>query len=152
MNKTTRLLIGGGAGAWLGWLFAKRLAERQPRNVHITLKKEGNSCVVHPVDDVEISADLGPVRWIITNPRVGGCGTVKVKIDNWKRRDTPKEDDEEDDNQPPVISVGALERKVKPGQTKIIPALGATLERAEYKYDVLINGNVVLDPIVKLIL
>lgn len=149
MNNTTRLLIGGGAGAWLGWLFGKRLAERKVQDVHITLKKQGNSCVVENVRDVEISADLGPLRWIITNPQVGGCGTVKVKIDNWKRLD--KEEDN-DDPEPPVISVGRLERKVKPGQRMIIPALGATLEPAEYKYDVLINGDVVLDPIVKLIL
>ena len=137
------------SGAWLGWLFGKRLAERKVKDVHITLKKQGNSCVVENVDDVEIAADLGPLRWIITNPQAGGCGTVKVKIGNWKRLDTEEEDD---DTEPPVISVGRLERKVKPGQRMIIPALGATLEPAKYKYDVIVNGDVVLDPIVKLIL
>src|SRR5688572_32514047 len=107
MNKKTGLLFGAGAGAWLGWLFAKQLRERQVKDVHITLKPADSGCGVEPVEDVEISAVLGPMRWIITNPQNAGCGTVKVKIDNWKRLDTTDEDTE-----PPVISVGRLERKV----------------------------------------
>ena len=143
MNRTD-LMIGAGVGAWVGWLIAKHLQNRGVEKVPITLKKVSAGCGVEDVPDVAIKALFGPMQWVITNPKEGGCGTVTVRIGNWKK--------DGEDSEPPVISAGPLERDVKPGKAKTITAAGfPAMEHGEYKYDVIIGTDVVLDPIVKLI-
>jgi hypothetical protein len=142
-RKTAGVLIGGGLGAGAAWLLAKYLLERGVTKVPITLKYDG-TCGVHPVPDVEISGFFGPLQWVITNPSRGGCPNVTVKIANWKR------DGESSD--PPVIGLGRFEKEVAAGHHKTIPAAGfPAMPYGEYKYDILIDDHIVLDPVIKLV-
>jgi hypothetical protein len=144
-KETTGLLFGAGVGALLGWLIGGKVS-REVKKVPITLKKRSDgTCGVEKVPDVEISSFFGPLQWVITNPKNLGCGTVTVRIDNWTKDRQPSE--------PPVITVGNFEREVQPGQHKTIPAAGfPAMEYGDYHYDVLLDGERALDPIVKLVL
>jgi len=145
-KSTVGLIIGGAVGVALVWLFRSKQGGRGVQDVPIRLRRnDDGSCGVDPVPDIELQSFFGPMRWIIANPAEGGCGTVTVRIANWKRG--------ESDSEPPVIPVGPFERSVKPGQHKVLPAAANPLmEYGDYKYDVVVDGDIVLDPIVRLVL
>jgi hypothetical protein len=145
MDNSVVALIGGLVGIGLGWWLATLRRNGRVEKVPIRLKKRSDgTCGVEKVRDVEIKASFGPMLWVIENPEDAGCGTVTVKIGNWRTGGNP--------SAPPVIAGGALERTVQPGQHKTIPAAGSPeMKEGEYHYDVLIGTEVALDPIVKLI-
>jgi hypothetical protein len=147
-RKTTSFLIGAATGIGLAWYYGKLVARGVKRVPIVLRKRDDGSCGVEPVADVELDIfPPEPMLWEITNPSNadGGCGKeVTVKIGGWRKGNT--------ESLPAVLAV-TFERQVMPGQTKPIPALANTLVgKGVYKYNVYIDDQLALDPIVKLIL
>ena len=146
-NKTLGFLIGAVVGA-LAWLYRKKLVDVGVKEVPVVLKhRKDGACGVEKVRDVTLRRTVRePVKWLITNPEHGGCGRrVVVRLDAWRRGDEP--------SAPPVTPEHSFEREVKPGQTKVIPArANRDMADGDYSYDIFIDGERALDPIVKLVL
>lgn len=147
-KKTAGLLIGMAAGLGLAWHY-RGLVARGVKRVPIVLRRRAErGGGVDPVPDVELKLfPPEPMLWDITNPSDedrGGGEAVTVRIDGWRKHGEP--------SMPAVLAV-SFERAVKPGQTKPIPALANIAAGAgEFKYDIYVDGELALDPIVKLVL
>ena len=152
-KKTTGILFGIGAGLSLA-LLIRKLFLREAKEVHLTVRGvPGGGCEIQtPVADVELHKKHGDfVRWIISNPEDGGCGeigeSVVVSVRNWKKNELPAP--------APVFNVLGLARSVKrggPSKTMVGTINPLVEEGGDFKYDVYIDEQNVLDPIVKLVL
>jgi hypothetical protein len=113
--------------------------------------KKGVCGIESAPEEVELRRTKGDeVHWIITNP-TSEPGTpchrpARVCVGRWKRNggDTdPPVDDREN---------GQYCRTVKPGQTKRLPArVKSDAEVGPYEYQILIDGQVAIDPIVRVV-
>src|SRR5262245_48332549 len=145
-KSTVGVIVGAAVGLGVAWLFRDKLRPHGVKEVPITLKRRENGGPgIEDVPDVEVSRRLGPMKWVISNPKDAEWGAVTVRIDRWTRNEVESE--------PPVIPVPPFERTVKPGQQKTLPAAGNPLmPYGDYRYDILIDGQTALDPIVRLVL
>jgi hypothetical protein len=143
------LFVGVGVGAALAYFFRGRLLGTTfPRP--IILKMKNGKCGIEaepaPVTLSKFRDDK--ILWEISNPASTGCeGRREVCIDNWRLNGHPTDE-------PPVHNAEGLCRQVQAGgpTKQILANINRRAPLGEYTYDVLIDGNVALDPIVKLIL
>jgi hypothetical protein len=147
MNKkiTAGLLIG--AGAALVWFFrGKFLGTTFIRQIALTLK-DGRCGIAEEPARVELSKKRGDMLlWEISSPQGSGCeGQRTVCIGNWRLNHLPT-------NEPPVTNPEGLCRQVTHGNPPmhIRAHINSRAAFGEYKYDILVDDVVVLDPIVKL--
>jgi hypothetical protein len=141
------LLVGVGVGAVLAYFFRGRLfGTTYPRPIVLKMKNGRCGIEVEPADVALSRRKDDKIRWEISNPAPGGCpGRHEVCIGNWRRNGAPSD--------PPVTNPQGLCRHVDfDGPEKhILGNIDRDAEYGEYKYDVLIDGQVAVDPIVKLI-
>jgi hypothetical protein len=146
-KSTVGLLVGAGAAlAWfvrgkiLGTTFDRAIT-LSTKDGRCTIEEEPARVELHWVFDDRI-------RWQISSPAGTGCeGQHEVCIGNWRRNGVPT-------NVPPVTNPHGLCRQIRQGNPPI-PIVAHINDKAplgEYKYDILIDNVVVLDPIVKLTL
>lgn len=156
MGKSVFGLLLGLLGAVLFWLFRggkPGLDTRRVHKRHITLQvKKGGCGIERPPDDVVLRQGKGDeVHWIITNPE-SQPGTpchraAQVCVARWTLNGAATEPPVDDrDN-------GQYCRTVRPGQTKRLPGrVKSRAELGDYHYEVEIDGQVAVDPIVRLVL
>ena len=146
MKKITAGLLVG-AGATLAWFFRGRiLGETFVRPIRLKtnngecgIEQEPEPVVLHWFRD-----DM--LRWEISSPATTGCeGQHTVCIGNWKLNGV-------ETTVPPVTNPHELCRQVRQGNppTPIVARINHAASFGEYKYDILVDDVVVLDPIVKL--
>ena len=146
MKKITAGLLVG-VGAALAWFFRGRiLGETYVRP--IVLKTKNGQCGIEqepePVVLHWFRDDM--LRWEISSPAATGCeGQRTVCIDNWRLNGVPT-------TVPPVTNPHGLCRQVRHGNppTPIVANINHGASFGVYKYDILVDNVVVLDPIVKL--
>jgi hypothetical protein len=150
MKKQTAALLAA-AGAIAGAVFALRkagVAFRDHKRPVLLKVREDGTCGVRPVDDVELSKRrVDTLQWIVTNPALEGCGkTVDVCMTNWRLGNGTSVD-------PPVLAFSFC-KEVKPGHSKTITAVVSPFAEPDVDYysDVVIDGEVALDPIVRVVL
>lgn len=136
-----------GAGALLAWFFRGNILGRTFGR-SITLQMMNGRCGVEREPElVKLSWILrDKIRWDISSPPVTGCGGQhEVCIGNWRLNGVPT-------NVPPVTNPNGLCRQIAQGNPPIpVPAhINDDASFGEYKYDILVDNVVVLDPIVKL--
>jgi hypothetical protein len=145
------LTVGGVA---LIWLLKKYLGGGPTRHERfLTLESRLGRCGIREDFEgnvVELHKTRGDtVHWIIRNPSGSGdsCGeNVRVCMGNWKKNGAPVES--------PLVDLqkGGLCTEVRRPQTATIHAgvrEGASF--GAYKYDVLVNGNIAADPMVRIV-
>ena len=156
MNKrSVGLLLGAAAGLSLAWLFRDRIAGLFDRSADIFVETggDGRPHVVFVTDEVAVKKN-NHVRWQVTND---ATVDVIVELTGWQDSGgnpvSPAVDADPDDNDHPPQQ--GLSRKVPAGKKRPIrgkargPSTG-TVERV--KYAVHLDGNLEVDPIVKLTL
>jgi hypothetical protein len=150
MKKSTAgLLIGAGIGAVVAYFFRGRLLGTTfPRP--IVLKTKNGTCdIENQPEDVTLSSFRDDkIRWEISNPKTTGCeGRREVCIGNWRLNGHPT-------SVPPVTNAQGLCRHVQAGgpEMHILANIDRKAPCGEYTYDVLIDGHIAVDPIVRLIL
>ena len=140
------------AGAGLAWLVKNRLRSRIIVERHLTLTTRNGRCEIKdPVEVVRLRwLSHDQVRWIITNPGDSGeacSGERRVCVGNWALLGAPVH--------APVAAPdgGPLCRTVRSnGPTQTITAVVRLLAVPKrYKYDVLIDGDVALDPMFEIV-
>ena len=156
-NRTAGLLLGAGVALVVAWLLRSK-RDRQRHEVHLTLKAlPGGGAGFEPLSEHEAYVTLrksrvDTIHWIITNPATTGYdGAVRVRIDNWQ---SPSGDVS------PVLMPGNSRTVDRGGPSRHIPGVVNPVAPprfpgeppVSYKYDVLVDDVVVLDPIVKLVL
>ena len=141
------LAIGGAALAWL--LKGKfRQAVVHERFIILTSKK-GSCGIKDQPARVKLERGRGDqVHWIIRNPPNSGSACdrpVKVCIGKWKQNNVPV--------QPPVVDLDDenLCRSVPQPQTETIRAKSKPDAEGLYSYEVLIDGDVALDPMIEIV-
>ena len=156
MKKTTAgSLIGLGAGvAWLLW---NRSAARRRVDVHLTLKGLDGGGVTFERFEDDVTLDKGrgdTIHWIVENPEdTGYDGEVEVEVAGWSS-------DEAGDTPPVKFDDGHSRRVKRGGPAKQMPAkinqqappIRPSDPPVRYKYNVYVNGQLILDPIVRLVL
>jgi hypothetical protein len=154
VGKSVLGLLLGLLGAALFWLFRTKPgfdARRIHKRIIKLQVKKGVCGIESAPEDVELRRSKGDeVHWIITNP-ASGPGTpchraAEVCVGRWKRNGS--------DTEPPVNDRGNGQycRTVKPGQTKTLPAhVKSGAEFGNYEYEILIDGQFAIDPIVRVV-
>ena len=148
MNKSAVGFLVG-AGAVLAWFFrGKIFGTTFDRSITLTMKKgvcgfeeEPDPVTLHKLRDDKI-------RWVISNPSSTGCGEQHtVCIGNWRLNGHPTDI-------PPVKNPDGLCRQVLRGgpPKQILGNIDYGAPLGDYEYDILVDGVVVYDPIVKLTL
>ena len=153
MSKNLVGLLLGALGAAVAWLLRGKL--RPERGIvhkrYITLRSKKGGCGIEaPPAPVELRQNPpDQVHWIISNPsdNTGSCDRdVRVCVGRWTRNGSPAD--------PPVVDGdnGQYCRTVRPGQTKRLPGRAKqNVPTGDYHYDVLIDGQIAVDPIVRLV-
>jgi hypothetical protein len=144
-KSTVGLLIG--VGAAVAWFFrGSILARTFVRSITLQMTNDGCGVEQEP-DPVKLSWILDDrIRWDISSPAVTGCGGQhEVCIGNWRLDGVPT-------NVPPVTNPNGLCRQIRQGNPPIsvLAHINDAAPFGEYKYDILVDNVVVLDPIVKL--
>lgn len=148
--------LAGLLGAALLLLFRKK-KEMLPGRVFerrlTVITRNGRCTIEQPPNDVELrQRRRDQVHWIVTHQAEEPCPErIEVCVGNWRYLgkgggDEPPTDDLDNDNHC---------KEVRRGHTKRIRAVAKKPEDApegDYKYSVLIDGNEVLDPIVRLVI
>ena len=156
MGKSVLGVLLGLLAAALAWILRGGKPGLDRARIHkryITLRvKKGVCAIERPPDDVVLRQGAGDqVHWIITNPE-SEIGTpchrsVQVCVGRWTLNGEGTEPPVDDrDN-------GQYCRTVKPGQTKRLPAQAKSrAPLGDYHYEIEIDGQVAVDPIVRLVL
>lgn len=146
MRKSTAgLLIG--VGAALAWFLRGRILGTSFRRPITLITKDGRCGLEAEPEPAVLSKFRDDnVRWEISSPRDTGCdGRREVCVGNWRRGGMPAD--------PPVRNPNGLCRTIHQGNPPV-PMVGHINFGAplgEYQYDVIVDGVVVEDPIVKLV-
>jgi hypothetical protein len=149
MKKSTAgLLVGMGVGAVLAWVFRGRILGNT-FDRYIILKVKNGRCDLEsqPGDTTLSKLRDDKIRWNIANPDPGGCpGQHEVCIGNWRLNGVEAD--------PPVRNAQGLCRHVHfdGPEKQILANIDRNAKPGVYTYDVLIDGRVAVDPIVKLII
>ena len=148
-------LLLGVLGAALLWLFRRRIPGIDAPRIHKRFVKlhvkKGVCGIEHQPEAVELRrGKRDEVHWIITNPESESGSPchrpVEVCIGMWRLNGSGTESPVED------LDSGQHCRTVKPRQTKRLPArIKSRAELGEYEYEILIDGHVAMDPIVKVV-
>ena len=153
-NKTTGLLFGAGIGLGIGWLIARGGKSDAERIMILKKRPNGQPGLELAPDDVEVRAGKRLTWWVVNLTDLD----VEVSFTNWR----------DEDNQPKAPAVNAdpdndgddpqngLSRMVRKGKVKKIRSKARSPEAIvfpeEVYYDVYLDGDLAVDPIVKLIL
>jgi hypothetical protein len=157
MRKTTAaVLIGVGAGIGLAWLLMGRFARRRVE-VHLTLKGlDDGGVTFEPFEDyVELRKGRGDtIHWIVSNPEATGYdGEVEVAVGGWSSNEAGDTSPVKfDDGHSRTVKRGGPAKQMPAKINQQAPPNHKVDPPVEYKYNVYVNGQLVLDPIVKLIL
>jgi hypothetical protein len=157
MTKTTAgMLIGVGAGLGLTCFLWSRLARRRVE-VHLTLKGlPGGGVTFEPFEDyVELKKSRrDTIHWIVSNPRdTGYDGDVEVKVGGWSSPHGGGTSPVNfDDGHSRTVARGGPSKQMPAKINQQAPPLHKPDPPVEYKYNVYVNSQLVLDPIVKLVL
>ena len=157
-KKTLGMIVGAAAGVGAAlWFFRKKQGIARTYQVKILLKKrpDGTCGVVEPVlpDPVVLSRSReDEVEWLVENPETTGCAKVRVCIAGWKKRkqvgDPPVDSDS-------PVKFGLFEGRcetVKSGEIEDIKAKAKKdADTAYYEYWIVIDDEIALDPIVRII-
>ncbi len=150
MRREIGILLTAG-GAALIWLLKGKLRGPEIHRRGITLtSKKGRCGITREPKPVKLRKSKGDqVHWLIKNPQNSGAacnGEIQVCLGNWSLNGAQVPAPVED------VQGGELCRSVPRPQT--VPVHGKVKANAPvgtYYYDVLINGAVAVDPIVRIV-
>lgn len=156
MRKVTvPAVIGGGIGFAVGWLVARASAEvKHERIIIVKERPDGSPGLELQPDDVELREDMVLTWWVVnlTDQK------VKVSIVNWREGNTPRpaavrpSPDDFDAEDPQVeLSRKVPKKKVRKIRAKARRPQGIVASE-KLRYDIYLNDQPALDPIVKLVL
>ena len=138
-----------GAGVVLAWIFRGKILGRVfDRSITLTMKKGTCGIEEEPAPATLHKLLDDKIRWLVSNPSATGCEDQRtVCIGNWRLDDVPTD-------VPPVKNPDGLCRQVRRGgpPKQILASIDYQAPLGEYKYDILVDDVVVVDPIVKLTL
>jgi hypothetical protein len=146
MRKRVGLILAAaGAGAALIWFLRGKVSSRRVHRRDIIVKEKKGDCgIERQPDDVTMERN-DQLHWIISNASQGNGGAcdraVEVCVTNW-RPSNPFDD----------VGGGRFCRTVRPGQTKTLPArVKQHAESGQYHYEVWIDGQLAIDPMVEIV-
>ena len=156
MRKTTAAVwIGAGVGLVLGWLFRGRLRGMfdEPAEIIVDTGEGGRPRVAYVTPEVTVKKNKH-VRWTVTNQ---STSDVLIALADWEDAGhqpvPPAVDADPDDHEHPPQQ--GLTRKVPANKKRPIRGKARGPRQGEVekvKYAVHLNGQLAVDPIVKLIL
>jgi hypothetical protein len=147
MQKGTVGILVGAAAA-LAWFFrGKILGQIFDRSI-VLIMKDGQCGIEDEPDPVVLHwLRDDKLRWEISNPPTGCKENPTVCIGNWRLNGVSTD-------VPPVTNPNGLCRQVRRGgpSKQILANIDYDALLGEYQYDILVDDEVVHDPIVKLTL
>jgi len=146
MRKGLGVLLTLG-GAALVWLLKDKFLPRKHRR-DITLTSKGGRCgVERPPEPVTLRrSKADEVHWIVRNDGSACADDVQVCMGRWALGGSPVD--------PPVADVNGQDlcRTVPSPQTRPIHGrVKRDAAKGDYYYEVLINGDIAVDPIVRIV-
>ena len=156
MKKKTSGLLIGAAGLGLAWTFRERLLALFEANATIVLKTrpDGSAGIGNLTDSVKVRNNRHVTWTVINNATVDAV----VSLQNWNDGDgnqkPPAANADPDENDRDQPSQEGLSRRVPAGKRRKIrgrarPPIGKV---EDVHYDVFVNGQLGVDPIVRLVL